>query len=513
MPWDARENGCSRHRWGRPSLPSAIRRVFLGLNELNQDELTSSSTALAVASPTAFLDEAEGALFPRMRWLTPRRLAFFLIFWITIFFAGSLFINNPFAGSAGASNWNVGAGSPNYYWVVMYLHGLNTGLVGLAALVACDFFALPSVHVRRGILGGVLIAGVLAPIGGVLNTSAPWMNAGLWIQVAAFLALDEIVLLFLWGMVSVWRDGAPRSRTFPFVTAFLAGGTMLFAALMGHLAGTILGFGDNPPLLGQYASQEMGLSLNAWAASLIGAHSYLMITAVPAGVMSLAAVRFGYYRLTGRTKLLAQFGFALVCLDLVLQTGMGLLLGFSSWPGSLPSEISSLPGVPSFLAVNDLSNFIFLVLGGLLLLAALVVGTERLQGWRNRAELPFVAVPLLMLAIFTVLTAVTEPTNGTSIGTPPQAWIRLFVAFYLTMLLVLVVLLAERLLRQQQWLRISWTAAAGSVITFAGLMVYISLGLYAGGYLAVAGLLVIGVSLLTTSWWGLFESPSKIHGA
>ncbi len=465
--------------------------------------------APTTASSTRFFDEPEGALFSRMRWLTPRRLAFFLVFWISVFFAGSLLVNNPFAGSGSASNWDIGAGSPQYYWVVMYLHGLNTGLVGLAALVACDFFDLPSPHVRRGILAGVLIAGVLSPIGAVFNTSAPWTNAGLWVQVAAFLALDEIVILFLWGMLSVWREGAPRSRTFPFITASLTGGVMLVAALMGHLAGTILGFGDNPTLLGQYASQEMGLSLNDWAASLIGAHSYLMITAVPAGVMSLAAVRFGYYRLGGATKVMAQVGFALVCIDLVIQTGMGLLIGFSSWPGNLPPQILALPGVPSFLALNDASNFVFLVLGGLLLLAALVIGSGRWQPGKERAGLPLRTLPLLMLVIFTVLTTVTEPSNGTAIGTPPQAWIRLFVAFYLTMLVVLVTLLAERLLTGRQPLRIGWTAIAGTLVTFAGVMIYVSTGLPAGGYLAAVGLILIGISFVVTSWWGLSAGSAR----
>jgi hypothetical protein len=474
--------------------------------------LTDKSAEADVASPT-FLDERDGSLFPGARWLTPRRLAFFLIFWATIFFAGSVFVNNPFAGSARATNWAVGPGSPNYYWVVMYLHGLNAGLVGIAALVACDFFELPSLHVRRGIVAGVLIAGVLSPIGAVFNTSAPWTNAGLWIQVAAFLALDEIVILFLWGMLSLWREGAPRSRTFPFITASLAGVVMLVAALMGHLAGTILGFGNNPPLLGQYAAQEMGLSLDAWAASLIGAHSYLMITAVPAGLLALAAVRFGYYRLVGATKLLAQVGFALVCIDLVVQTEMGLLLGFSSWPGNLPPQISALPGVPSFLALNDASNFVFLILGGVLLLSALVIGTGRIKGWTGQTVVPIRVVPLLMLVVFTVLTAVTEPTNGTAIGTPPQAWIRLFIAFYLTMMVVLVVFLAERLLADRQKVRVAWTATVGSATIFAGGLVYISLGLSAGGYIAAAGVIVVGLSFVLTSWWGLASGFRGAHGA
>jgi hypothetical protein len=466
-----------------------------------------------VSSQTSFLDEREGSLFPRLRWLTPRRLALFLIFWITIFFAGSIFVNNPFTGVGSFSNWNTGLGSANYYWLVMYLHGLNTGLVGLAALVACDFFELPSVHVRRGILAGVLVAGVLSPIGAVFNTSSPWMNAGLWIQVAAFVALDEICILFLWGMLSVWRDGAPRSRTFPFIAASITGVAMLFAAVMGHIAGVILGFGDNPTLLGQYAQLEMGETLNGWAQSLIGAHSYLMITAVPAGVMALAAVRFGYYRLAGPTKLLAQVGFALVCIDLVVQTGMSLLLGFSSWPGSLPPQISALPGFPSFLAVNDVSNFVFLIVGGLLLFSALLIGSGRLHGWASRAGLPLRALPLLMLVVFTALTFLTEPTNGTLTGTPPQAWLRLFVAFYLTMLVSLAVLLADRLLGTRQQLTLGWTATGGSLLTFAGAMVYVLTGLVAGGYVAAAGIAVLGGSFVTTAWWGFHDAPRELQEA
>lgn len=461
----------------------------------------------ATTGPSAFLDEPEGTLFSRMRWLTPKRLAFFMIFWIAVFFAGSFFINNPFAGSAGASNWDLGGGFPNYYWVVMYLHGLNTGLVGLAALVACDFFDLPSLRVRRGITGGVLVAGILSPIGAVVNTTAPWTSVGLWIQVVAFLALDEILVLFLWGMLEVWRAGEPRSRTLPFLTAGLTGVTMLVAALIGHLAGTILGFGDNPPILGWYATQEMGESLNDFAAGLIGAHSYLMITAVPAGVVSLVAVRFGYFRLEGRMKQLAQLGLILVCLDLVLQMAMALLAGFSPWPGDLPPQITSAPGVPAFLALNDAVDFAFLVLGGFLVLGALVVGSGRLKGWKMPTALPLRVLPLLMMGIFTVLTFATEPTGDSAVGTPPQAWLRLFVAFYLTMLVALVALLAERVLGDRYQMRIGWTATAGSLAMFAGVMDYLYTNAVVGGYLAAAGLVLVGLSLVSTSWWGL--SPSR----
>ncbi|HXQ48381.1 MAG TPA: hypothetical protein VN842_01185 [Thermoplasmata archaeon] len=464
--------------------------------------------APTLTSSTAFLDEPGGKLFPGMKWLTPRRLAFFLIFWISIFFAGSIFINNPFTGSAGATNWDVGANSPNYYWVVMYLHGLNTGLVGLAALVACDLFNLPSLRVRRGILGGVMVAGVLAPIGAIFNTSAPWTNAGLWVQIAAFLALDEIVILFLWGMLEVWREGAPRSRTLPFITATLTGAAMLFAALMGHLAGTILGFGNNPPVLGWYATQEIGESLGDFAGNLIAAHSYLMTSAVPAGVLSLVAVRFGYYGLKGRTKKLAQTGLALVCVDLVLQMGMALLVGFSNWPGNLPPEIASMPLLPSFVAVNDAVDFLFLILGGALLLVALLIASGRLQGWKIPSNLPLRVLPLLMLVMFTVVTAATEPEDGSVLGAPTLAWLRLYIAFYLTMLVALSAVLSERLLGDRYKMRLGWTTTAGVLLTFAGVMVYLSTGVYDVGFVTVAGLLLIGFSFVSMAWWGLTTGSS-----
>ncbi|MFZ0699722.1 MAG: hypothetical protein WAN74_06000 [Thermoplasmata archaeon] len=110
-----------------------------------------------------------------------------------------------------------------------------------------------------------------------------------------------------------------------------------------------------------------------------------------------------------------------------------------------------------------------------------------------------------MLVVFPVLTAVVEPTNGTLVGTPPQAWIRLFIAIYLTMMVVLVVFLAVRLLSKRQGLRIGWTATVGAVTTFAGVLVYVSSGLYAGGYIAAAGVIIIGR-------WGLSAGSRRLHG-
>ena len=153
--------------------------------------------------------------------------------------------------------------------------------------------------------------------------------------------------------------------------------------------------------------------------------------------------------------------------------------------------------------MNDVSNFVFLIVGGLLLFAALMVGSGRLSGWVSRAGLPLRAIPVLMLVVFTALTFFTEPTTSSLTGTPPQAWLRLFVAFYLTMFVSLAVLLADRLMGTTQQLTVGWIAAGGSLLTFAGAMVYVLTGLVAGGYLAAAGILVLGAFFVATSWFGL----------
>ncbi|MCI4358029.1 MAG: hypothetical protein L3J95_01345 [Thermoplasmata archaeon] len=100
-----------------------------------------------------------------------------------------------------------------------------------------------------------------------------------------------------------------------------------------------------------------------------------------------------------------------------------------------------------------------------------------------------------------------------AIGTPPQAWVRLFIAFYLTMMVVLVVFLADRLLGERQSLRIGWTAAVGALTTFAGGLADVPVGPYAGGYIAAAGVIILGLSFVLTSWWGLSAGSRRLHGA
>ncbi len=463
--------------------------------------------------PPSFFDQK---LFPHLPWLTARNSAYFLIIWFTAFFVGSLAVNNPFLHSPGAAAalWaGVGPGYPSYYWVVMYLHGLNSGLMALAGLAAVALLELPSLHVRKGILIGALIAGILSPIGAIFNSQPAWnAGAGLWVQITAFLALDEIVVLILWGMLELWRTGAERSRTMPFITVALCAGDLLLAAILGHIAGTMVGFGDPFSVFSGYAAQ-IGVSFSDLETSVIENHAYLMISTVPVGMVTLLAIRFGYYGLKGWTKNLARTGFVLMSLGLLFQAGLALIEGVGAFSNAPPAWVSSFPLVPSFLGVDDGVNAVFMVLGCSLTLIALAIGNKRAQGWGLPSGVPLRITPLIAFITFVIVTALAEPPDSQLVGPPPEAWIRLFIAFWLCLALVMIVLLAEHLVdtgqNSGQMMRIGWTALAGVLLILGGVTDYLQTGAYAGGYVAAAGVVLIGISFLLTAGYGLMGGKAR----
>jgi hypothetical protein len=75
-----------------------------------------------------------------------------------------------------------------------------------------------------------------------------------------------------------------------------------------------------------------------------------------------------------------------------------------------------------------------------------------------------------------------------------------------------VMLVVERLIapRFQHW--IGWAAIIGSSVTFIGGMVFVFVtpALHGAGYdLATIGLLIVGVALLATMWWGALHDLAR----
>ncbi len=465
-------------------------------------------------SPTDATGESYDDVAPiaRFPWLTQRHLVFFVIGWLILFSIGSVFVSNPFASETSASA-NID------YWHVMYLHGLLVGMVGLLALLTCGVLQLRSMHTRMWIVGGVLFMTVLTAVGGIFDRRVPGAEVAMWVQIFGFFALDEICIVLLLGMLGEWRSGAPNARTLPYVSAFLAAGSMFVAAVMGHLAGWILEFGNSPSIIGTYAS-AVGDKIDDFEANLVGSHSHDMVVAVMALSVSIAAVQFGYHALHGRARSIAQLGLALVAVGVVLMTVMYVVMAFTSWgPPTLFQSADGTNGI----AGDDIVTGVFVMLGGLITLIAVVIGDARM---RSLAAAPVRLATLwawVLLFATVVIAGYSIELNETYFGAGDKApgaandavftWLHQDLGLFLMPALVLVMLAVARFVVPRHQGTIGWVTIAGSTVTFLGgmLFVFVNPALHGPGYdVSAVGLLVVGIALLATMWYGALSSAGGL---
>ncbi len=465
-------------------------------------------------SPTDATGESYDDVAPiaRFPWLTQRHLVFFVIGWLILFSIGSVFVSNPFASEMSASA-NID------YWHVMYLHGLLVGMVGLLALLTCGVLQLRSMHTRMWIVGGVLFMTVLTAVGGIFDRRVPGAEVAMWVQIFGFFALDEICIVLLLGMLGEWRSGAPNARTLPYVSAFLAAGSMFVAAVMGHLAGWILEFGNSPSIIGTYAS-AVGDKIDDFEANLVGSHSHDMVVAVMALSVSIAAVQFGYHALHGRARSIAQLGLALVAVGVVLMTVMYVVMAFTSWgPPTLFQSADGTNGI----AGDDIVTGVFVMLGGLITLIAVVIGDARM---RLLAAAPVRLATLwawVLLFATVVIAGYSIELNETYFGAGDKApgaandavftWLHQDLGLFLMPALVLVMLAVARFVVPRHQGTIGWVTIAGTTVTFLGgmLFVFVNPALHGPGYdVSAVGLLVVGIALLATMWYGALSSAGGL---
>lgn len=449
---------------------------------------------LPLSSGDTSLDELPAG--DRLTWLTPRRAIVFVLAWLAGFSIGSLFISNPFASETSA------AAAPDY-WRVMYLHGLLIGMVGLASLLACEVFELKSRHVRLWIVAGVVAATVLASIGGIFDTKIPGAEVPMWTQIAGFFALDEILIVLLWGLFRerprrVWRAAVP------FWTAWLAAASMFAAAIMGHLAGWVLEFGDRPAVIASYV-RWIGVKPADFTANLIGSHSHDMAVASMGLIAVLAVQQFGLARLTGRARAVTLGALGWMSAGLIAMTAAYLAMAFSSWgPPTLFQSADGTNGI----AGDDILTGLTVMLGGLVALAMAGYGRRHdLASWLH-LPLHLASVTALAASFATVVVggyAIEMNETYFGAGGPAKGaakdavftWLHQDIGLFLLPGLVLVAVAAHRLIKTAHQPLVAWLITAGTVITLAGAMIFVFISpvLHGAGYLvSAAGLLLIAVA-------------------
>jgi hypothetical protein len=436
-------------------------------------------------------------------WLTHRRLTLFVIGWLVLFAVFTVFVSNPFQSETSAS------ATPDYARV-MFLHGLLIGMVGLMALLTCQVMHLRSKHVRLWIAGGVVVATILAAVGGIWDRSIPGSEVPMWTQIFGFFALDEILVLLMVGLVAEWRRGLPITRTLPFVVAFFASAAMLLAAVMGHLAGWIMEFGNVPSFLGNFAHFAGFASLSDFAGALVGSHSHQMAVGGMALTITLFTQQFGHGIRRQSARVLANTGMVLITIGTIVMAAMYLAGAFANW--APPTWFVSGPGGANGIASDDIISGILVMGGGLLVIAGFLVGGTLLRRPARVAAawawiLSFATVVVAGFAI-EMNEAYFGAGDAQAAGAAKDAvftWLHQDIGLFLLPAIVLVMLASELLVDRKHLDWIGWSMVIGTTMIFVGGMVYVFVtpDLFGPGYIITTlGLLVVGFTLLITLWWG-----------
>lgn len=445
------------------------------------------------------VDNAPLGLFP---WLTPRRAIFFVIGWIVLFALMSSFVSNPFITEANAS-------LPPSTFPTMYLHGLLVSVAALGVLIASQVLDLRATHVEVWVTGGVMAAAILAGIGGIWVHQIPGSDAPMWLQIFGFFALDEILLVLLAGIVSEWLDRSSIGRTLPLAAAGCGTFAMFIAAVMGHLNGWILEFGDVPGIIGEYTHAVGFASLGDFSAALLGSHSHEMVVGIMAVAIALLAQQFGYTKLEGAPRAIAGFGLTLVAVGAVGMTALYVAMGFTTYQP--PNLFASGPGGANAIAGDDIATGLGVMLGGILVVAGLAMGRLLSRSVRVAAAWAWVG-SFLAVVVSGYYIEMHEAYFGAGSPAPGAAkdavytWLHQDMGLFLMPALVLVMLAVERLLRQGHPNWIGWATIIGISIILAGggIWVFVNPSLYGPGFgISTAGLLVVGAGLLATLWWAI----------
>ena len=313
-------------------------------------------------------------------WSPEKRVVVAMLVWLTLLALGSSFISTPFFDQKEGM-------APNYAHT-MYLHGLLIGMVGLLGLIAMDVFGAghKSRTAHNLILWGTLGAALFSGVGGIFDKQVE-DTFFLWMQIVSFFFLDEILITL---SLSLFQRAVETRVIATWLAAFAALSGFL-SAVMGHLAGWILEFGDYPrAIIGGYAS----LAAETWQSfltHLISAHAHDMVVAVLALLVATACY---YFTQGGRGSRLTRVGLWWTAVGTVVMTLVYVVAGFTQAqpPMLFAHAVSGIGG-------DDFVTGVGVMLGAVIALVGL--GFERLSDPATRwgsallSAMLFVIVPII----------------------------------------------------------------------------------------------------------------------
>jgi len=421
-------------------------------------------------------------------WSPEKRVVVAMLVWLALLALGSAFVSTPFIDQrAGAA--------PNYA-NTMYLHGLLIGMVGLLALIAMDVFGAGHKNklMHNLVLWGTLGAALFSGVGGIFDRDIE-DTVFLWMQIVSFFFLDEILISLTLALFL----RAVETRFVATWLAALAALSAFLSAVMGHLAGWILEFGDYPKaIVGGYA----GLAAESWQSlltHLISAHAHEMVVAV---IALLVATFCAFYSLETRGNKLMRFGLWWTAIGTIAMTLVYVVAGFS-WAQPPVLFAHGLNGIGG----DDFVTGLGVMFGGLIALVGL--GVERLPDavsrWSSAVLSTFllITVPVSGYYIYMHETLYNHGISSAPRGVNDAVygWFHQDFALFLLPAIMTLILAVLHFTQDQKQRRASvGTLVAGSLLGFIGgmLYVFVSPSLYGISFIVTTvGLaaIVVGVIL------------------
>ncbi len=421
-------------------------------------------------------------------WSPEKRVVVAMLIWLALLALGSAFVSTPFVDQR--------AGAPPDYARTMYLHGLLIGMVGLLSLIAMDIFGAG--HKNRTmhnlVLWGTLGAALFSGVGGIFDRNIE-DTLFLWMQIISFFFLDEILI----SLTLALFFRAVETRFVATWLAALAAFSGFISAVMGHIAGWILEFGDYPKaIVGGYAS----LAAESWQSlltHLISAHAHEMVVAV---IALLVATFCAYFSLQTRGNKLMRFGLWWAAIGTIAMTLVYVVAGFS-WAQPPVLFAHGLNGIGG----DDFVTGLGVMLGGLIALVGL--GVERLPDpvtrWGSAllSTLLLVTVPITGYYIYMHETLYNHGLASAPRGVNDAVygWFHQDFALFLIPAIMTLILAVMHFTHDARQRRASvGTLLAGSCLGFVGgmLYVFVSPALYGVSFvittIGLAGI-VLGVVL------------------
>lgn len=391
------------------------------------------------------------------------RVVIGMLVWLGLLSIGSVFVSLPYFSEASAA-------AAVAYGHVMYLHGLLIGMVGLLALVAMDVFQCQHRGLRSLVLWGTLGATVLSGVGGIFDRSVH-DSVALWIQIASFMFLDEILVTLT---VSLFI----RARATGQLTAWVgtaAAASAFLAAIMGHLAGWLIEFGAWPPALTAYA-HFMGVSVATWTGFLVTSHSHEMVAAVLALLAATLVAGFTH-REAATLGPWVRIGLWDTLAGTVLMTLIYVVAGFTQ--AQPPTLFASGPHGINGIAGDDLVTGLGVMLGGTLALVG--VALEKLEDAPARwASAAFSAMILVTVVVVGYYIELHETVFGAGAAAPGSAadavftfWHQDFAFFIVPSVMVLLQIVHRMVHEVRERVRITALSIAGGGVAFLGGLGYV----------------------------------------